>query len=107
MGISGLMKSSSCLIKAERDDNPDYLNTMSYLARGEQTYRHLTDETPGFLDYFYEATPVTEIGLMNIGSRPSHRKTGDRSKSSVRAAGFLAGHNPVIRCRPSMVSAVP
>ncbi len=96
MGISGLMKPSSCLIKAERDDNPDYLNTMSYLARGEQTYRHLTDETPGFLDYFYEATPVTEIGLMNIGSRPSHRKTGDRSKSSVRAyrLGFWLGTIP-------------
>ena len=92
MGISGLMKSSSCLIKAERDDNPDYLNTMSCLARiGEQTYRHLTDETPGFLDYFYEATPVSEIGLMNIGSRPSHRKTGDRSKSSVRAIGWVFG----------------
>jgi len=50
-----------------------------------------TDETPGFLDYFYEATPVNEIGLMNIGSRPSHRKTGNRSKSSVRAIGWVFG----------------
>ena len=92
MGISGLMKSSSCLVKAERDDNPEYLNTMSILTRtGEQSYRHLTDKTPGFLDYFYEATPVSEIGLMNIGSRPSHRKTGDRSKSSVRAIGWVFG----------------
>ncbi len=92
MGISGLMKSSSCLIKSERDDNPDYLETMSELTRiGEHQYRTLTDDTPGFLDYFYEATPVSEIGLMNIGSRPSHRKSGDRSKNSVRAIGWVFG----------------
>jgi phosphoenolpyruvate carboxylase len=58
---------------------------------GEQTYRELTDNTEGFLDYFYEATPVTEIGLLNIGSRPSHRKKGDRSKSSVRAIAWVFG----------------
>ena len=40
---------------------------------------------PGFLDYFYEVTPLQEIGLLNIGSRPSHRKKGDRSLASVRA----------------------
>jgi len=58
---------------------------------GEKVYRHLTDETAGFIDYFYEATPVNEIALMNIGSRPSHRKQGDRSKSSIRAIGWVFG----------------
>jgi phosphoenolpyruvate carboxylase len=58
---------------------------------GEQTYRRLTDNTPGFLDYFYEATPVVEIGLLNFGSRPSHRKKVDRSKSSVRAIPWVFG----------------
>lgn len=63
---------------------------MDEIARaGEQHYRTLTEHTPGFLDYFYEATPVCEIGLMNIGSRPSHRKQGDRSKDSVRAIGWV------------------
>ena len=92
MGISGLMKSSSCMVKAKRDDNPRFLKAMTQLAQtGEDSYRTLTDKTPGFLDYFYEATPVSEIGLMNIGSRPSHRKSGDRSKSSVRAIGWVFG----------------
>ncbi len=92
MGISGLMKSSSCLIKAKRDDNPKFVKSMDFLAKqGEASYRQLTDNTPGFLDYFYEATPVSEIGLMNIGSRPSHRKSGDRSKTSVRAIGWVFG----------------
>ena len=43
------------------------------------------------LDYFYEATPVSEIGLLNIGSRPSHRKKQDRSKSSIRAIPWVFG----------------
>jgi len=92
MGLTGLMKSSSCLIKPQRDDNHLHLQTMQQLAAtGEQVYRDLTDNTPGFLDYFYEATPVSEIAQMNIGSRPSHRKKGDRSKSSVRAIGWVFG----------------
>ena len=59
--------------------------------KGEAAYRKLTEQTPGFLDYFYEATPVSEIGMLNIGSRPSHRAKGDRSKSSVRAIAWVFG----------------
>lgn len=65
---------------------------MSSLSReGERAYRSLTDHTPAFFDYFYEATPVREIGLLNIGSRPSHRKKSDRSKSSIRAIPWVFG----------------
>lgn len=92
MGVSGLIKASRNLITTPPSDKPEYLEVMGNLTRiGEQRYRQLTDETAGFLDYFYEATPVTEIGLMNIGSRPSHRKQGDRSKGSVRAIGWVFG----------------
>ena len=70
----------------------DFLAIMDELEKtGEQTYRDLTENTEGFLDYFYEATPLNEIGLMNIGSRPSHRKKSDRSKSSVRAIAWVFG----------------
>jgi phosphoenolpyruvate carboxylase len=58
---------------------------------GEKHYRDLTENTEGFLDYFYETTPVSEIGLLNIGSRPSHRKKKDRSKYSVRAIAWVFG----------------
>ena len=57
----------------------------------ECSYRQLTDDTPGFFDYFYTTTPVSEISLMNIGSRPSHRRSGDMSKSSVRAIPWVFG----------------
>jgi phosphoenolpyruvate carboxylase len=43
------------------------------------------------MDYFYEATPVNEIALLNIGSRPTHRQKIDRSKASVRAIPWVFG----------------
>jgi len=90
MGITGLMKASLSLIQPVEHDRPDNIAVMNELARlGEQSYRQLTEHTPGFLDYFYEATPVQEIGQLNIGSRPSHRKKQDRSKYSVRAIAWV------------------
>lgn len=92
LGVSGLMKASLCLVKDCKSETKDYYPIMQELSDlSEQTYRVLTDDTDGFFDYFYEATPVSEIGLMNIGSRPSHRKKGDASKSSVRAIPWVFG----------------
>jgi phosphoenolpyruvate carboxylase len=41
-------------------------------------YRDLVYETPGFIRYFRESTPINEISHLNIGSRPSSRKSSDR-----------------------------
>jgi len=41
-------------------------------------YRALVYETPGFIRYFREATPINEISDLNIGSRPSARRASDR-----------------------------
>jgi phosphoenolpyruvate carboxylase len=43
-----------------------------------QAYRALVYGTPGFTDYFFEATPIREIAELNIGSRPASRKSGRR-----------------------------
>ncbi len=92
MGMTGLLKASTSLIREQNQDRGDFLGIMDKLAQdGESAFRNLTDRTPGFIDYFYEATPVTEIGLLNIGSRPSHRNKGDRSRSSVRAIAWVFG----------------
>jgi len=37
-------------------------------------YRSLVYETPGFVEYFTQATPYDYIDRLNIGSRPSKRK---------------------------------
>ncbi|MHB8916305.1 MAG: phosphoenolpyruvate carboxylase, partial [Thiobacillus sp.] len=92
MGATGLIKASCGLLGSPREVNADYPAMMTQLAAdGEAAYRKLTEATPGFMDYFYESTPVTEIGLLNIGSRPSHRKKADRSMSSIRAIPWVFG----------------
>ena len=93
LGVTGLMLASRYqILPGESTATEENMSIMrEVMSYGEQSYRHLTDHTEGFLDYFYEATPVSEIALMNIGSRPSHRKTGDRSKTSVRAIGWVFG----------------
>ena len=93
LGVTGLMLASRYqILPGESTATEKNMAIMrEVMAYGETSYRQLTDNTEGFLDYFYEATPVSEIALMNIGSRPSHRKQGDRSKTSVRAIGWVFG----------------
>lgn len=38
-------------------------------------YRSIIYENPEFLSYFQEATPQSELGFLNIGSRPTRRKS--------------------------------
>ncbi|MGB6126795.1 MAG: phosphoenolpyruvate carboxylase, partial [Gordonia sp. (in: high G+C Gram-positive bacteria)] len=45
---------------------------LAELARA--AYSALVHETPGFVEYFTASTPLSEIGAMNIGSRPTSRK---------------------------------
>ncbi|KAL9275022.1 Phosphoenolpyruvate carboxylase 4-like protein [Drosera capensis] len=40
-----------------------------------QLYRNTVYENPEFLTYFHEATPQAELGFLNIGSRPTRRKS--------------------------------
>jgi phosphoenolpyruvate carboxylase len=92
MGITGLLKASRVLVRPAEQDRHDYMGIMDEItAIGEACYRELIDATPGLFDYFYEVTPVTEIGLLNIGSRPSHRKQQDHSKTSIRAIPWVFG----------------
>ena len=61
-----------------------------------QSYRSLVYETAGFNDYFFEATPISEIAQLNIGSRPASRKDTRRIED-LRAIpwGFSWGQSRV------------
>jgi phosphoenolpyruvate carboxylase len=54
-------------------------------------YRALVYETPGFTEYFFNATPIREIAELNIGSRPASRKATSASKTCARFPGASAG----------------
>jgi phosphoenolpyruvate carboxylase len=58
---------------------PEYHRIMEALSQDAYAaYRKLVYETPGFTEYFFTATPIREIAELNIGSRPTSRKSSDR-----------------------------
>lgn len=86
LGISGTLTASASS-KARDEDFSDAAEQLAGF--GEAYYREFTEHTEGFFDYFYETTPIAEIAELNIGSRPSHRTPGQRSKNSIRAIPWV------------------
>ncbi len=92
MGVTGLIKASY-----NKPDNilaePPYLDTImdEFSNLSQKYYKSLTEEKKAFIEFFYQATPVKEIGMLNIGSRPSHRSNTDFSKNSIRAIPWVFG----------------
>ncbi len=81
--VSGVLDAS--LRPAVTDAPRAFLEAAEQLSRaGMKAYRALVYETPGFVDTFYEATPIQEISELNIGSRPASRKS-TRAIEDLRA----------------------
>jgi len=75
----------------------DFLDAATDLSeRSMKAYRSLVYDTEGFEDYFFEATPISEIAQLNIGSRPASRRDSRRIED-LRAIpwGFSWGQSRV------------
>ena len=74
---------------AGRAPQPQYLAALEALSNSAfKAYRHLVYETPGFEDYFWESTVISEIAELNIGSRPASRNQS-RSIETLRAIPWV------------------
>jgi phosphoenolpyruvate carboxylase len=76
--VAATLEASLLDIEGLGDDaEPAYELLDDLAARAQQAYRALVHDTPGFVDWFRAATPIRELGELNIGSRPPSRKAGD------------------------------
>ena len=68
---------------------PAWLETMQCLStKAYARYRQLIYNTPEFLRFFEQATPILELGWLNIGSRPPRRAAG-HSIEELRAIPWV------------------
>ena len=69
----------------------DWNTTMDVVAgEGQVAYRRLVRD-PALVPFFVAATPVTELGKMNIGSRPAKRPGGEGGLDDLRAIPWVFG----------------
>jgi phosphoenolpyruvate carboxylase len=82
--IAATLEASLLPHGTEPDQLPAFEATMQRLSDAAMAaYRALVYETPGFVDYFFTATPITEIAELNIGSRPASRKLQDPKNRKI------------------------
>ncbi len=59
------------------DIRAEWLSAMDSVAdTGRTAYRAFVYETPGFLEYWQQATPIDELSALPISSRPARRRQG-------------------------------
>jgi phosphoenolpyruvate carboxylase len=59
------------------ETRPEWSAAMEQLAEaGRRAFRAFVYETPGFIDYWQQATPINELANLPISSRPAKRKSG-------------------------------
>lgn len=80
---------TASLSEAGGDRAPEDVAAMDALAEASrQAYRALVYDTRGFADFFFTATPIAELGELNIASRPVARQAA-RTIESLRAIPWV------------------
>ncbi|MBE3559259.1 MAG: phosphoenolpyruvate carboxylase [Ktedonobacteraceae bacterium] len=92
--IAGVVQSSipdETIIEKQVHPHPEeaWIAAMQRLSASAYTrYRRLIYENPDFLTFFEQATPILELGWLNIGSRPTRRSQG-RTIEELRAIPWV------------------
>ncbi|MEU4343823.1 phosphoenolpyruvate carboxylase [Nocardia sp. NPDC023852] len=87
--IAGTLESTLLDVEGLGPDAEPSYGIMDDLAeRARAAYAHLVHDTPGFVEYFRQSTPVAEVGDLNIGSRPASRKPTN-SVADLRAIPWV------------------
>ncbi len=61
-------------LQEEHQVPPEYFDAMAELSElGRTSYRNFVYESDGFLDYWQQATPINELSMLQISSRPPKR----------------------------------
>ena len=86
--VSAVIQAS--LLGSGFDDIQSWNETMEELAStSRRAYRALIYEDPDFLDFFLSVTPIPEISLLQISSRPARRKSAKKDLSTLRAIPWV------------------
>jgi phosphoenolpyruvate carboxylase len=68
---------------------PEWREVMAQMSKMScASYREVVRKDPRFIEYFQSATPVNELGRLNIGSRPAKRKAAG-SIDDLRAIPWI------------------
>ena len=95
LALYNLETAASAVIQASLlgsgfDDIQSWNETMEELAStSRRAYRALIYEDPDFLDFFLSVTPIPEISLLQISSRPARRKSAKKDLSTLRAIPWV------------------
>jgi phosphoenolpyruvate carboxylase len=77
-------------LEEEAEPEPAWLDCMAELSeRSHRAYRELVYDTPGFVDYFLQSTPIQEISELPTSSRPARRGGGGAEIASLRAIPWV------------------
>jgi phosphoenolpyruvate carboxylase len=87
--VSAVLMASSPQRTAEApaDAWRDQMTTMADQAK--TVFRQLVYETPGFLAFWQQITPLDEITNLRIGSRPATRGSGGQQVTKIRAIPWV------------------